>query len=205
MRLTFLLVLSLLVPPAGTSWDFEAVALGQLPAGAEVPVGSWETRRLGDAPAGPHVLVQTARNHGATFNLITFAAPVLADLDLTVQLKALEGREDQGGGVVWRYRDVGNYYIARANPLESNVRVYKVVNGRRLQLQSAGVTIPSGWHTLRITMRGHQIECFFDGKSYLQVADDTFPDAGRIGLWTKADAVTAFDNLTVQALSGGSQ
>lgn len=188
---------------APIAWDFESVATGGLPAGVEVARGAWEIRELADSPAGPRVLVQTAHNHGGTFNLLVFPEPRLADLELRVQLKALEGQEDQGGGLVWRYRDAGNYYIARANPLESNFRVYRVVAGRRQQLQSAPLTIAPGWHSLRITMRGNQIECFFDGKSYLKVADDTFPAAGRIGLWTKADAVTAFDNLSPKPLLGG--
>ena len=184
-------------PAAG--WDFEETAVGGLPAGVEAARGSWEIRELPDAPAGKKVLVQTARNRGATFNLAVLAEVQARDLDLSVQLKALEGREDQGGGLVWRYRDAWNYYIARANPLEKNFRVYKVVAGRRLLLQSAPLAIAPGWHRLRVTMRGSQIECFFDGKSYLKVSDDTFREAGRIGLWTKADAVTAFDDLQVQA------
>lgn len=178
-------------------WNFENSLLGSVRAGAVVPRGSWEIRELPDAPAGPKVVVQTAHNRGATFNLLVFEQPLLTDLDLSVQLKALEGREDQGGGLVWRYQDEQNYYIARTNPLENNFRVYKVVKGGRLMLQSAPLVISPGWHTLRITMQGNQIECFLDGRSYLKVTDDNFSKAGRIGLWTKADAVTAFDDLRV--------
>lgn len=178
-------------------WDFEATRVGTLPPGAEAPRGSWEVREVQGAPAGPKALVQTARNHGATFNLIVLPQPQAKDLDLQVQMKALEGREDQGGGLLWRFRDAGNYYVARANPLENNFRVYEVVGGTRRQLQSASVAITPGWHRLRVVMRGSTVECFLDGKSYLKIRSTTFPDAGRVGLWTKADAVTAFDDLVL--------
>ncbi|MBA3257018.1 MAG: DUF1080 domain-containing protein, partial [Pyrinomonadaceae bacterium] len=102
-----------------------------------------------------------------------------------------------GGGVVWRARDAKNYYIARYNPLEGNYRVYKVEDGRRTQLGTSDVKRSEGWHTLRVTMTGERIECYFDGRKYLDVSDSTFKSAGKIGLWTKADAQTHFDDLTV--------
>lgn len=187
-------------PSSRAAWDFEDAPLGALPSGAEAVRGSWEIRELAETPAGAKVLVQTARNRGATFNLLVFSEPQLKDVDLRVQLKALEGREDQGGGLVWRYQNAGNYYIARANPLENNFRVYKVVDGRRVLLQSARLALSPSWHTLRVSMRGNRIECFFDGRSYLKLMDDTFSGAGGIGLWTKADAITAFDSLSVEQL-----
>jgi hypothetical protein len=116
-------------------------------------------------------------------------------VDLSVQMKAVAGRSDQGGGLIWRAKDAKNYYVARYNPLEDNFRVYKVVNGSRSEFQSATIKHSAGWHTLRVTMAGDHIECYYDGKKYLDVKDSTFADAGRIGLWTKADAQTHFDDL----------
>jgi hypothetical protein len=124
------------------------------------------------------------------------------DLDLSVSFKAVSGKLDQGGGVVWRYRDEKNYYIARYNPLEENYRVYKVVDGRRTQLASADVTLSAGkWFTLRITQRGNSIKCYLEDKLHLEAEDATFSGAGKVGLWTKADAVTSFDQFTARPLA----
>ena len=102
---------------------------------------------------------------------------------------------------MWRYKDAGNYYVARMNPLEDNYRVYKVVAGKRTQLGSVDVKVPAGqWHTLRVVQKADRIQCYLDGKSQLDVKDDTFPDAGKIGLWTKADAQTDFADLKAKGL-----
>jgi len=118
---------------------------------------------------------------------------------ISVRSRAVAGQEDEGGGPVWRYRDLRNYYIARQNNLENNYRIYKVVNGRRIQLGSTRLRARTGtWHALKVTMTGNHIQCFFDGRKYLDVKDDTFKDAGKVGLWTKADAQTHFDNFTAE-------
>jgi Domain of Unknown Function (DUF1080) len=116
-----------------------------------------------------------------------------------VSFKALKGKLDQGGGLVWRYQDNNNYYIARMNPLEDNFRVYKVVNGKRIQLATKeDLPVKAGeWHTITIKMAGDQIECSLDGKKYLEAKDDTFAKPGKIGLWSKADAQSYFDNLKI--------
>ena len=119
------------------------------------------------------------------------------DLDLSVRLKAVAGELDRGGGLVWRAKDKDNYYIARYNPLEDNFRVYKVEAGKRTQFQSAKVPGDTKWHTLRVTMAGTKITCYLDGTKYLEADDSTFPDAGKIGLWSKADAQSYFDDLNV--------
>ena len=119
------------------------------------------------------------------------------DLDLSVRLRAVAGEVDRGGGLVWRARDAKNYYIARYNPLEDNFRVYKVQDGKRTQFQSAKVPGDEAWHVLRVTMVGTRITCRLDGQSLLEVEDSTFPAAGMIGLWSKADAQSYFDDLTV--------
>jgi Domain of Unknown Function (DUF1080) len=119
-----------------------------------------------------------------------------------VAFKALKGKNDQGGGIVWRYQDNNNYYIARMNPLEDNFRVYKVVDGKRSkEFQDVTVKVPSGeWHTIKINQVGNHIECFLDDKKQLDVKDDSITKAGKVGLWTKADAQTHFDNFKVQDL-----
>ena len=117
------------------------------------------------------------------------------DLDISVKFKAHSGKIDQGGGLVWRYQDHNNYYLARMNPLENNYRVYKVQGGKRTQLATVGLKAAPGWHTLRVVAQGNHIACRFDGKPFLDVKDDTFREAGKIGLWTKADAQTRFADL----------
>ena len=147
-------------------------------------------------------LAQTAESPSAVFDLCVVEDTSFKDVEVSVALKADTGEKDQGGGVVWRYPDANNYYLARVNPLEDNFRVYKVVGGKRsAEFQNAEVKIPAGeWHTLKVKMVGDHIECFVDDKKYLDVKDGTFTGAGRVGLWTKADAQTSFDNFTVKDL-----
>ncbi len=116
------------------------------------------------------------------------------------KIKANSGKEDQGGGLIWRCKDENNYYVCRINPLEGNFRVYKVVDGKRKQLESVTLDAASGkWYQVRAVMVADKIECYVDGKKHLAATDDTFPQAGMIGLWTKADASSSFDNLAVYA------
>jgi hypothetical protein len=145
------------------------------------------------------VLAQTAESPKSMFNLCIADDTKYKDVEVSVAFKAVAGKEDRGGGIVWRYQDNNNYYIARMNPLEDNYRVYKVVDGKRTQLESADLKVPSGeWHKLKIEMTGDMITCYFDGKKYLDARDSTFADAGKIGLWSKADAQTYFDEFTAK-------
>lgn len=146
-----------------------------------------------------YVLAQVAEGPNALFNLCVAEDTRYRDVEVRVAFKAMRGQKDQGGGIVWRYQDANNYYVARMNPLEDNYRVYKVVAGKRIQLGTQeGLKIPSGeWHTLTIKMMGEQIQCSLDGKKYLEAKDATFKDAGKVGLWTKADAQTHFDEFKV--------
>jgi hypothetical protein len=148
------------------------------------------------------VLAQTAESPSAVFNLCVVDDTSYKDLELTVSFKAMEGKRDQGGGLVWRYQDANNYYIARMNPLEDNFRVYKVVGGKRIQFDTKeGLKVPTGeWHTIKIKQVGDTIECWLDGTRYLQAKDDAITTAGKIGLWSKADARSYFDGLTVRDL-----
>jgi hypothetical protein len=144
-------------------------------------------------------LAQTTDNPDAQFNLCVADEPSLKDVEVIVTFKAVKGKKDQGGGIVWRYQDNNNYYIARMNPLEDNFRVYKVVAGDRKMLQDKkDLKIPAGeWHTIKVVQNGDHIECSLDDKKYLDVKDDAFAKAGKVGLWTKADAQTYFDSLEV--------
>jgi hypothetical protein len=186
-------------------WDFEDAAVGQMPPGwtsaktGEGPGSVWKIVEDKTTDNGGKVLAQTSSEApGSLFNICVADETKLADLDLTVSFKAIMGKKDQGGGPVWRYKDANNYYIARMNPLEDNFRVYKVVGGKRMELASANVEgAARTWHTIRIVHKGNHIQCYFDHKLHLDVKDDTFKEAGKIGLWTKADAVTYFDNLIV--------
>ena len=146
------------------------------------------------------VLAQTTDNRDALFNLCVADDPRLKDIEAMVSFKAVKGEKDQGGGLVWRYQDANNYYVARMNPLEDNFRVYKVVGGKRSQeFQSTDVKVSAGeWHTLKVQHVGDHIECFLDGKKLLDVKDDSISKAGKVGLWTKADAQTHFDQFTVK-------
>ena len=160
----------------------------------------WKVVEEKTAPSkSGYALAQTAERPGALFNLCVADDTNFKDVEALVSFKANAGKKDQGGGIVWRYQDANNYYIARINPLEDNFRVYKVVDGKRsAELQDAEVKVKSGeWHTLKIKMAGDHIECFVDGKKYLDVRDDAFAKAGKVGLWTKADAQTSFDQFNV--------
>jgi hypothetical protein len=144
-------------------------------------------------------LAQTTADPSALFNLCIPNEPSLKDVEVSVAFKAIKGEKDQGGGIVWRYQDTNNYYVARMNPLEDNFRVYKVVGGRRSkEFQNADVKVPIGeWHTLKVRMVGDHIECFLDDKKHLDVKDDTFDKPGKVGLWSKSDAQTYFDQFIV--------
>lgn len=186
-------------------FNFDTDAEGTIPEGwtsaktGKGGLGSWSVVNDDTAPSKPHVLAQMSKeNLGYHFSIAVADKTNYSDVEIKLMLKAVDGQEDQGGGPVWRYVDADNYYICRANPLESNFRVYKVVDGNRRQMQSANLTIPSNqWHTMKIENVGDHIKCWLNGKLYLDVKDDTFKE-GKVGLWTKADAVTYFDDVEVE-------
>jgi hypothetical protein len=198
--LTFGLMMTVAVVVAQNgkmSWNFDADKVGEIAKGFTNEGGKWEVVADDTAPSKPHVLAQLAKSAGAAFNLALASNTNYKDLDITVKMKAIAGSADQGGGLVWRAKDSKNYYVARYNPLEDNYRLYQVVNGQRSELKSANIPHTSGWQTLRVTMTGDHIECYYDGEKYLDAKDSTFKEAGKIGLWAKADAQTHFDDLTV--------
>ena len=203
MRRTVLALLAASLPLTSAaqdgkrSWNFEAEKTGAIASGFTSEEGEWNILADVSAPSKSNVLAQLAKNERPIFN-VTFASDTsYANVDITVKFKSIAGVIDQGGGVVWRARDAKNYYIARYNPLEDNYRVYKVEEGKRTQLGTAEVKRSEGWHSLRVTMTRERIECYYDGKKYLDASDSTFKGPGKIGLWTKADAQTHFDDLTV--------
>jgi len=144
------------------------------------------------------VAAQLAKNGGDNYNLLVLVRPAYKDFKMSVKIKSISGEEDQGGGLVWRFIDNNNYYLARYNPLENNFRFYRVVNGKRKQLMSESFDIPSKvWFTIAIEMVGNKISCYLNENKIIEATDDTFNKPGRVGLWTKADAVTYFDDLTI--------
>jgi hypothetical protein len=180
-------------PAEKRTWTFETDEPGKIARGFTNEVGQWEVARDGDNK----VLYQKAKNEDAVFNVTLVEGTSYKDVDLSVRLKAVAGEIDRGGGLVWRAKDKNNYYIARYNPLEDNFRVYKVENGKRSQFKTAKVPGDEKWHTLRVTMTGSKIVCYLDGNKHLEADDPTFPGPGKIGLWSKADAQSYFDDLTI--------
>jgi hypothetical protein len=198
-----LLAANLAAQGAEKLWSFDGDKPGDIAKGFTNEVGDWKVVADETAPSKPNVLAQLAKSAGSTFNITLISGTNYRDFRVSVMIKPIAGSGDQGGGLVWSAKDAKNYYIARWNPLEENFRVYKVVNGRRSQLDSADVKAPAGWHTLEVEMVGSHIECSFDGKRYLDVKDSTFEGSGKIGLWSKADAQSHFDNLKVEPAGVG--
>ncbi|WP_254053283.1 hypothetical protein [Singulisphaera sp. GP187] len=176
------------------TWSFESDEPGKLAKDFQSEVGAWEVANDG----GNRVLHQKAKNEDAVFNVVLVRPTSHKDVDLSVRVKAMAGAIDQGGGLVWRAKDKANYYLCRYNPLEDNFRLYKVEKGKRTQFADAKVPGDVKWHTLRATMVGSKITCYLDGKPLLEADDSSFTEAGMVGLWSKADAQSYFDDLTVR-------
>lgn len=152
-------------------------------------------------PSPPHVLAQLKnRGFNQDYNVVLLGETTATDVELKVSFLPIAGKADMGGGPIWRAQDHQNYYLTRANPLEQNIRLYRIVNGVRYQLANFDHIISvDTWHTFRVLARGHQIQIIFDGQKVLDIQDETF-QSGQIGLWTKADAVTFFDDLHLSVL-----
>ncbi len=189
-------------------FNFDQTVAGGLPSGWVVaatnpdgPLAQWQVSADPAALSSPQVLAITRiRNEsGDVFNLCWTRDLVFQDGSVEVNVRADNGKEDQGGGLIWRVLDADNYYVARYNPLESNFRLYFVKDGKRKQLASADIGgIKSGeWFRLKIVHQGEWIEAYLNGKQYLQATDRTFLKAGGVGFWSKADAASSFDDLVV--------
>jgi hypothetical protein len=193
--------------------DFESDKPGQAPAGFVFALtgsgrpGAWSVRGDDASPERGNVLAQTdADSTSYRFPLAVFNDITTSDVDISVRFRPVTGRVDQAAGLVWRYRDANNYYIVRANALEGNVVLYKVENGKRsdLPLKGSGRTygkkaqVPKNtWSVLGLTVRGSSFTVSLNGQGLFEVEDTTFTGAGKAGLWTKADSVTYFDDLTI--------
>ena len=188
-------------------YNFDGDAAGKPPAhfrfartgqGTE---GTWVVQQDPTAPSKPNVLAQTSTDTtDSRFPLAILEEGNFQDVAVSVKFKAVARQVDQAGGIVFRYQDPNNYYVARANALEDNYRLYHVVAGRRQQFAGANFRVTRNqWHTLRVEAVGNQFKCYYDGALKITATDDTFSGAGKVGLWTKADSVTYFDDLTVIA------
>jgi hypothetical protein len=154
------------------------------------------------APSAPNVLAQLdADDTNFRFPLAVANEPRLRDARVSVRCKMISGRVDQACGLVARYRNEKNYFITRANTLENNIRLYAVRDGKRAELASwSGPVAPNAWHDYRIELRGDHLQVFWNGERVLDHHDSTFPEAGQVGVWTKADSVTYFDDLRAEPL-----
>lgn len=186
-------------------WSFEENSVGKLPSGwspvetnSDGTPATWSVAGGEDSAQGERYLRVATPNTGSTYNLLLSIDPQPADLELAVWVRADSGKEDRGGGLLWRAQDENHYWITRWNPLEKNLRLYVVEKGARRTLASAEIDAdPAAWHELRVVARGARATVFFNGAEVLSHEDAALPKGGRIGFWTKADAATSFDALTL--------
>lgn len=189
-------------------FHFDKIVSGKIPHGwkieetnAKGPSAKWQVIADKTAPSTPRVLslVDSKKHSGETFNLCWTDKIRLRDGELQVRFKANSGKEDQGGGLMWRVQDKDNYYIVRFNPLEDNFRLYLVKNAQRQQLLSAEVQLKAGqWHSMKVVQKRQKFSAYLDGKKLLEGSDNSLTKAGGVGLWTKADAETSFDDFAVK-------
>lgn len=180
------------VPNQAILITFDADAEGGLPAGAAVFNGAWSVRPEADTPSQPNALCQTGTSQ---FPALSLGDAVFSDVVLSTRFKPISGREDQAAGLIFRVQDKDNYYIVRANALEGNVNLYKYAGGRRSTIKEGKAEVLSGqWQQLRAEAVGNQLRGFLNGQLVVEAADDTY-QAGTIGLWTKADSLTCFDDV----------
>jgi hypothetical protein len=215
MKMTMLLTAlvlgaTIIVVGASRTIDFSNEAVGQPPKGFEFGYtakagapGKWIVETDG---ANKYLAQVDPDNTRARFPVAVLSDLSAADVDLSVRFRPVSGRVDQAAGLIWRYRDQDNYYIVRANALEDNVVLYKVANGKRTDLPVKGegrtygkkAAVPAGqWSTLRVVANGRLFEVYFNGAKLYDVEDTTFTQPGKVGVWTKADSVTQFDDLAI--------
>ena len=182
--------------------NFDDMKTGTAPAGwtaTQTGSGSakWSVEKDESAPSKPNVLKQSG---AATFPVCIKNDTNLTDGFVEVKFKPVAGKEDQAGGVIWRVQDANNYYVARANALEDNVTIYHTINGKRVAFKNINTKVMSGvWHTLRVDFEGNKFSVTFDGNKVIEATDQSFANAGKVGVWTKADSVTEFDNFSYGA------
>lgn len=193
---------------------FDGQEAGEPPAGftcgltGQGRAGNWRILADPTAPSPPNVLAQLDQDAtGYRFPVCVLDGVSARDVDLSVRFKPIRGTKDQAAGLVWRYRDIDNYYVVRANALEANVVLYKVEGGKRSDLKPKGAgllaygkkasVVAGSWGLLRVTARGSLFEVYLGSDKLLEVEDSTFAAAGKVGVWTKADSLSYFDDLRI--------
>jgi hypothetical protein len=183
--------------------NFDQDKPGSLPAGWSCGATGrgnprWTVDADGSAPSAPNVLRQSG---SGTFPWCVKKSASIVDGFVEVKFKSEKGSEDQAGGLVWRWKDGDNYYVARANALENNVSLYYTAGGRRNTIKYVDAPVPRNvWHALRVEFAGKRIKVLLDGKAYIEQEDGRLSGAGAVGVWTKADSVTAFDDFSYGAV-----
>jgi hypothetical protein len=202
--LNVLLIMTTLTTAArGVTVNFDESKPGEAPAGwTATKTGSgsprWTVEKDDTAPSKRNILKQSG---AATYPVCIKNESMIKDGFVEVRFKPVAGREDQAGGVIWRAKDADNYYIARANALEDNVTIYHTIGGRRVAFKNVDHKVAGlVWHTLRVDFQGNRFTVTFDGEKVIEAIDDSFAAAGNVGVWTKADSVTLFDDF---AYGGG--
>jgi hypothetical protein len=201
----FASLLATMPPVLAATITFDTDAVGQQPAGwtcGKTGKGNprWTVETDDSAPSRPNVLKQGGT---ATFPWCVKNDAQIENGLVEVKFKPISGKEDEAGGVVWRWKDGNNYYVARANALENNVSLYYTFEGARITVKYVNAPVaPNTWHTLRVTYQGDAIQVTLDGKTYIDIKDTHLSGAGKAGIWTKADSVTLFDDFTYSAASG---
>jgi len=217
MRLRHVLIaaMSAVCAYSAETVNFDNATPGAVPSGWTVAMThkggapKWEVIKDDSAPSKPNVFGQTSKDAtGGRFPLAVYDKTSVKDGTLSVKFKAISGGADQAAGLVWRYKDPDNYYIVRANALEDNVVLYKVENAQRIALAPKGTPsktygvkhrVPKlTWCTLAVAFQGGLFTVSFNGEKLFDVEDSTFAGAGKVGLWTKADSVTYFDDFQVE-------
>ena len=183
--------------------NFDTDAVGHVPSGWTCGATGggaphWTVESDAAAPSRPNVLKQSGF---AAFPWCVKNDTAFADGMVEVKFKPISGKEDQAGGLVWRWKDGDNYYVARANALEGNVSLYHTTKGSRNTIEYKDAPVAPGvWHTLRVTFKGASMQVALDGKTYIDVRDEHIAGSGKVGVWTKADSVTLFDDFSYNAL-----
>jgi hypothetical protein len=193
------------IASTGTVVTFDSGTVGRAPQGWTVAMTNhgapphWQILQDSSAPTQPYVLAQTSNDASDRCPLAILDNINLRDGDVSVRIKPVSGKEDRSGGVVWRYHDPDNYYLARVDALTRNLVVYKVHNGIRKQvLPAVRHEVPANaWSILKVSVRGDRIQVYIDHRRVLQGTDRTFAGTGKVGLWTVADSVTYFDDFRV--------
>ncbi len=184
--------------------SFDTAPLGKMPSGWSVPAGAqqtWEVIRDPSAPTKPYVLASDGSADRSPLAILE--QPLVRDGEISVKFKPMSGPQDPGAGLVWRYQDPQNYYLVRANPVSRYVSMFRVQNGRAVLLEPRGPRDgrhrlrTDSWNILKVAFKGSSFSVYCDHRRVLQVVDQTFRGPGQVGLWTKADAVTYFDNFRV--------